>query len=197
VRIGVLALQGDVDEHIHAVETSLSKLGISGSVVKVKKRNDLDVSGLIVPGGESTAIWRLALHGGLMDEIRRRIIDGLPIMGTCAGAIFMAKEVRDRVVGETGQGVLGVMDISVVRNYYGRQRESFETDLEIEGIGKVRAVFIRSPIIVKTWGNAKPLVNYHDTYPMVIEDNMLAVTFHPELTTTAVHEWFISNLIKR
>jgi 5'-phosphate synthase pdxT subunit len=167
-------------------------------VARVKGVSDLrEISGLVIPGGESTAIWRLASRGGLMEEVRSRIMDGLPVMGTCAGAIFMAREVRDRVVGETGQGVLGVMDISVVRNYYGRQRESFETDLEIENVGKVRAVFIRSPIITKTWGDAKPLAKYHETYPVVIERNMLALTFHPELTTTVVHEWFIRNMVKR
>ncbi|WP_069807637.1 pyridoxal 5'-phosphate synthase glutaminase subunit PdxT [Vulcanisaeta thermophila] len=198
MRIGVLAVQGDVEEHEYAVRRAMERLGINGDVVRVKRVEDLTgLSGIIIPGGESTSIWRLTSRGNLMDKLRDEITNGLPVMGTCAGAIFMAREVRDRVVGETGQGVLNVMDISVVRNFYGRQRESFETTLNIEGIGTVRAVFIRAPAIVKYWGSAKPLVAYGDNYPVVIENNMLALTFHPELTTTLIHEWFIMNLVKR
>lgn len=198
MRIGILALQGDVEEHEYATKRAMEKLGIGGSVIKVKRPKDLsDLSAIIIPGGESTAIWRLSLHGDLIEKLRLKLSNGLPAMGTCAGAIFMAKEVRDRVVGETGQGLLGIMDISVIRNFYGRQRESFETELEIEGIGKVRAVFIRAPAIVKVWGTAKPLSKYADNYPVVLQENALALAFHPELTTDEVHAWFIREIVKR
>lgn len=198
MRIGILAVQGDVEEHEYAVNKAMERLGLPGSVVRVKRSEDLNgLSGIIIPGGESTTIWRLTSRGSLMERLREEVMNGLPVMGTCAGAIFMAKEVRDRVIGETGQGVLGTMDIAVIRNYYGRQRESFETALNIEGIGTVRAVFIRAPAIIKYWGSAKPLVTYADNYSVVLENNMLALTFHPELTTTIIHEWFLMNLVKR
>ncbi|ABW02610.1 pyridoxal 5'-phosphate synthase glutaminase subunit PdxT [Caldivirga maquilingensis] len=198
MKIGILAVQGDVEEHEYAVKKAMDELGISGDVARVKRIDDLrGLSGIIIPGGESTSIWRLTSKSNLMNALRDEVSNGLPAMGTCAGAIFMAREVKDRIMGETGQGVLGIMNISVVRNFYGRQRESFETTLNIEGIGTVRAVFIRAPAIVKYWGSAKPLVAYGDNYPVVIENNMLALTFHPELTTILVHEWFISNLVKK
>ncbi|ACB07522.1 pyridoxal 5'-phosphate synthase glutaminase subunit PdxT [Candidatus Korarchaeum cryptofilum] len=195
MRIGVLALQGDIEEHEQAIRDSSRSLGFKVDVVRVKRPGDLKgLSGILIPGGESTTIWKLS-QGELMLALRDEILNGLPAMGTCAGAIFMAKEVKDRVVGETGQGILGLMDMTVIRNYYGRQRESFEMDLNLEGIGSVRAVFIRAPAIVRIWGKANALSELNGTYPAVIQDNMLALTFHPELTTSKVHEWFLRELV--
>ncbi len=195
MKVGILALQGDIEEHEQAIRDSSRSLGCEVDIVRVKRPSDLhDLSGILIPGGESTTIWKLS-QGELMLALRDEILNGLPAMGTCAGAIFMAKEVKDRVVGETGQGVLGLMDITVIRNYYGRQRESFEIDLELDGIGRVRAVFIRAPAIVRIWGKAKALSELNGTYPAVIQDNMVALTFHPELVTSKVHEWFIGELV--
>ncbi len=146
MKVGVLALQGDVEEHEYAIRRAADELKINVDVVRVKKPEHLNgLNALVIPGGESTTIGSLASRNGLLDRLRDLIINGLPTLGTCAGAIFMAREVRDSVVGETGQPILGVMDIAVVRNAFGRQRDSFEVDVTIEGIGAVRAVFIRAP----------------------------------------------------
>ncbi|GAB6947689.1 hypothetical protein JCM16161A_18190 [Vulcanisaeta sp. JCM 16161] len=151
VRVGILALQGDVEEHEYAIRRAAEELGINVDVIRVKRVEHLNGLGaLVIPGGESTTIGSLARRNGLLDRLRESIINGLPTLGTCAGAIFMAKEVRDSVVGETGQPILGVMNIAVVRNAFGRQRDSFEMDLNIEGLGTVRAVFIRAPAIIRT-----------------------------------------------
>lgn len=197
MRVGILALQGDVEEHEYAVKRAAEELGVNVGVTRVKRIEHLDGLGaLIIPGGESTTIGSLARRNGLIDRLRDLIINGLPTLGTCAGAIFMAKEVRDSVVGETGQSILGVMDIAVVRNAFGRQGESFESDLEINGIGTVRSVFIRSPAIIRAWGSARPLASVmHPRLGNVItaaqENNMLATAFHPELTTTKIHKYLL------
>ncbi|WP_052885872.1 pyridoxal 5'-phosphate synthase glutaminase subunit PdxT [Vulcanisaeta distributa] len=197
MRVGVLALQGDVEEHEYAIKRASEELGINVDIIRVKKTEQLsDLSALVIPGGESTTIGSLARRVGLLDRLRDSIINGLPTLGTCAGAIFMAREVRDSVVGETGQPILGVMDIAVVRNAFGRQRDSFETDLSIDGIGTVRAVFIRAPAIVRAWGNARALAYVkHPRLGNVIaaaqEGDMMATAFHPELTTTKVHKYLL------
>ncbi|MEZ0318950.1 MAG: pyridoxal 5'-phosphate synthase glutaminase subunit PdxT, partial [Pyrobaculum sp.] len=120
-------------------------------------------------------------------------------LATCAGAIFLAKEVRDAVVGPTRQSTLGVLDISVVRNAYGRQKHSFETELDFEGVGRVRAVFIRAPAIVRVWGRAKPVAyvetpGFGKTAAAVVQDAHIATTFHPELADERVHAYFLSRL---
>lgn len=193
----MLALQGDVEEHEYAVKRAAEELGVNVDITRVKRVEHLNGLGvLIIPGGESTTIGSLARRNGLIDRLRDLIINGLPTLGTCAGAIFMAKEVRDSVVGETGQSILGVMDIAVVRNAFGRQGESFESDLEIDGIGIVRSVFIRSPAIIRAWGNTRPLASVmHPRLGNVItaaqENNMLTTAFHPELTTTKIHKYLL------
>jgi len=197
VKVGVLALQGDVEEHEYAFKAAAKELGLTIEVVKVKRPEQLsDIKAIVIPGGESTTIGSLANRVKLLDVLRERIIDGLPTLGTCAGAIFMAREVRDSVVGETGQPILGIMDIAVVRNAFGRQRDSFEVDVNVDGFGTLRAVFIRAPAIVKVWGDTKPLAKLrHPRVGEVIvaaqENAMLATAFHPELTTTAMHKYLL------
>lgn len=193
MKVGVLALQGDVEEHVEAFGKAAAELKAAVEVVEVKKPRQLeDVKALALTGGESTTIGLLAKRMDLLEQLRRAVEGGLPVLGTCAGAVLLAREVRDAVVGETGQPTLGVMDIAVVRNAFGRQRESFELDLDIEGFGRIRAVFIRAPAVVKTWGRAAPLgpVGHGKSgtvYTAAAEDNILATAFHPELTTTAFH----------
>lgn len=201
--IGVLALQGDVEEHICALRNCLRRLNLQGNIIKVKLPKHLEnIHALIIPGGESTTIGLLAKKVGLLEEIKSRIINGLPVFGTCAGMVMLAKEVKDSVVGETRQPILGVMNISVVRNIFGRQRESFEIDLSIPELGKtVRAIFIRAPAVIKYWGNAKPLATlHHEKYGelavLVREDHMLASAFHPELTEDITMIEYFLNIVK-
>ncbi len=194
MKIGILSLQGDVEEHEYALRKAAAELGKTIEVVRVKK-NLGDVSALVLPGGESTTFSALADVG----QLKKAIEGGLPVFATCAGVVFLAREVRDRVVGSTRQKTLGVLDIEVVRNAYGRQRNSFETELEVREVGRVRAVFIRAPAIVKTWGRAEPLAyvetpGFGATAAVVLQKPHLATVFHPELSTTSLHVYFLRGL---
>ncbi|PVU76228.1 pyridoxal 5'-phosphate synthase glutaminase subunit PdxT [Acidianus hospitalis] len=199
MKIGVLAYQGSFEEHALQAKRALDKLKIDGEIIAVKRVNDLDVDGIIIPGGESTTIGIVAQRMGLLEPLKEKIMEGLPVLGTCAGAIMLAKDVSDAKVGKKSQPLIGVMDISVIRNYYGRQRESFEANVDLRSIGGgiEKVVFIRAPAIVKVFGNAKSLSQFKDVHVMVQENNLLATTFHPELSgTTIVHEYFISMIKK-
>jgi len=198
VRVGVLALQGDFLEHVQM----LREIG-GVEAVLVKKPADLvAVDSLIIPGGESTTIGSLLQYRGLGERIAELAEKGLPIMGTCAGAILLAKRVSDRVVGETGQYTLGLMNIEVLRNAFGRQRDSFVAEVDVEGIGRVRAAFIRAPIIRSAWYPAK-ICGYLN-HPLVgsvgiaaVQGGLLAMAFHPEVTgERRIYEYFI-NLARR
>ncbi len=183
MKIGVLALQGAFIEHINI----LRELGVEA--VEVRLPEDLQgLDGLIIPGGESTTIGKLMKLFGLDTLITERVKQGMPVWGTCAGMILLAREIAD-----SDQPRLGLMDIKVKRNAYGRQVESFETDLEIEGIGKTRGVFIRAPYVEKAWGDAKVLSTHLDKIIMVQQgNNMLGTAFHPELTKELdVHKYFL------
>lgn len=189
MKIGVLALQGDFAEHI----SMLKRIGVETVEVRLPKHlNGLD--GLIMPGGESTTIGKLAVAYGLMEPLRE-FGKKHAIWGTCAGAIFLSKDVgRD-------QPLLELMDIKVQRNAFGRQVDSFETDLEIDELMKAtgtehpyHAVFIRAPIIESVSGSAKVLSALEDGRIVAAQQgHLLATSFHPELTgDTRFHEYFIS-----
>ena len=173
VRVGVLALQGDYREHAAVFD----RLG--ADVVLVRKAEQLDgIDALVVPGGESTTIGRLAERFGLVEPMREAIAAGLPVLGTCAGMIFLA-------ASTTGpdQVQLAVLDVVVERNAFGRQVESFETDLAVDGFDEpVRAVFIRAPWIAEA-GEGVEVLSEVDGHPVVVrQGNVLATSFHPELT---------------
>lgn len=197
ITVGVLALQGDFLEHLEI----LRETGVSAK--PVKKPEDLgDIDALIIPGGESTTIGTLMKIRNLIEPVVKLAENGTPILGTCAGAVLMAKKVVDRVVGETGQVTLGLMDISVVRNIFGRQKNSFVTDLEVEEIGVVKAAFIRAPGIVSAWGSAR-IIGYIE-HPVAgrvgaaaSQGNLVAVTFHPEITgDKKIYQHLISKITK-
>lgn len=172
-KVGVLALQGDVREHADAVEMA------GGAWSPVRLPADLaEIDALIIPGGESTTIGKLAGIYGLVQPLRAAIADGLPTLGTCAGMILLAAGIAG---GEQTQ--LGVMDIIVERNAFGRQNESFETNLEIAGLDEpFRAVFIRAPWVAKLGGGVKVVAAIDEHPVMVRQGNILAASFHPELT---------------
>lgn len=194
LRIGVLDIQGSVEEHI----AMLKKLG--RKIIGVKTKEDLaKVDGLIIPGGESTTIGKLLKKYGLDEEIKKRsrvqasrnaTHAPLVVWGTCAGAILLAKKVRNRAPEH-----LGLMDIEIERNAYGRQLDSFSTEIDVPVLGgkKVPAIFIRAPKAKKTSPAVKVLAQYCHWPVMLRQNNLLATMFHPELTTdTRVHEYFIS-----
>ena len=172
-RVGVLALQGDVREHVSA----LAALGVEPGLVKTPETL-AGVDALIIPGGESTTIGKLATRFGLLDPLRDAIRDGLPVYGTCAGMIFLAGAVTD---GD--QPLIGALDVVVRRNAFGRQNESFEADLDIAGLeSPFHAVFIRAPWIEKVGSEVEVLAAIGDHAVMVRQDHLLATSFHPELT---------------
>jgi 5'-phosphate synthase pdxT subunit len=172
VKAGVLALQGDFREH----SGILADCGVIPLLVRTPDELT-EVDCLVIPGGESTAIGRLARGHGLVEPIRERAGQGMPVFGTCAGMIAMATE----VVG--GEPLLSLMDLSVVRNAYGRQLDSFEADVDVRGVGSppVRAVFIRAPVVASV-GEDVDVLAEHDGHPVVCErGNLLVAAFHPEL----------------
>lgn len=182
MRIGVLGLQGAVREHLQ----SLARLRIEGKIVK--KMEDLPgLSGLILPGGESTAISLLAA-GPFLEELRHLASKGFPFFGTCAGMILLAREIEGR---ETPY--IGAIDITVARNASGRQVDSFETVLEVEGIGDdVPAVFIRAPYVKRMGEGVRALATYDGSVVMAQEENILVSSFHPELTDDLrIHRYFL------
>lgn len=184
--IGVLALQGDFREHAVA----LADCGVGSLEVRTLAQLHA-VDGLIIPGGESTTMARLLLAFDLMEPLRERIRDGLPVWGTCAGAILLAKEVTD-----LDRSPIGVMDISVERNAFGRQIDSFEADLQVAGVEgpPVHAVFIRAPVIREAGVGVDVLASLTDGRIVAArQGRLLATSFHPELTgDRRIHELFVS-----
>ena len=194
MKIGVVGLQGAVSEHLEATKRAMQKLGIKGDVIWVGRPEQIEgLDGIIIPGGESTTIGKLMVTTGLFEKIKQEAKRGTPILGTCAGLITLAKR-GDEQITRTKQPLLGLMDISVTRNAFGRQRESFEVDLEIPVLGDepLRAVFIRAPAVEEVWGNVQTLAKFGGKIVAVMQDNLLAVAFHPELTPdTRLHEYFL------
>lgn len=190
----MIAVQGAVSEHIDALNKALKKEKIQGQAVPVKTVDDLNgISGLVIPGGESTTISRLTRTAGLSDRIVKLAKEGLPILGTCAGTILLASE-GDRQVRDTDTKLLGLLDMQVSRNSYGRQVDSFETDLHINELGDkpFRAVFIRAPTILKVWGDTTVWAKEQQTIVAAKKGNILALTFHPELTDDLrIHQFFL------
>lgn len=188
MNVGVLALQGDFREHI----AMLASLGVQAREIRTPEEL-AGVDALVIPGGESTTIGRLASIYGLIDPIRTRHDDGMPVLGTCAGMIFVASSTAD---GDQPQ--LGILDACVRRNAFGRQVDSFEADLEVVGLtDPMHAVFIRAPWIEKIGGDVEVLASVVDedgeTRPVVVrQGRILATSFHPELTNdTRLHEMLL------
>lgn len=179
-RVGVLGLQGDVREH-------LSLLGrLDADPVVVKTPDALaSVDALVIPGGESTTIGKMAVRFGLLDPLKEAVRGGLPTYGTCAGMILLACAVT-----EGDQPLLGALDVVVQRNAFGRQNESFEANLDIDGLDEpFHAVFIRAPWIEKVGGEVEVLASIDEHPVMVRQDSILATSFHPELTGDGrIHE---------
>ncbi len=189
-RIGILALQGDVREHAHALELA------GADAVPVRRVSELDaVDGLVLPGGESTTMAKLARTFGLLEPLQQRIAAGLPVFGSCAGMILLADQVLD---GIAGQETLGGLDVTVRRNAFGRQVDSFEADVELEVVpgGPVHAVFIRAPWVESTGPGVEVLgrasVGAETRIVAVRQGSVLATSFHPELTgDPRVHALFV------
>lgn len=185
IKIGVLAVQGAFIEHIRIVQ----ELGVEAFEIRQKKDFNQSMNGLIIPGGESTAIGKLLRDLNMLDKIRNEIQEGLPVFGTCAGLILLAKKVEEGMVH------LGVMDITAKRNAYGRQLGSFYIEENFEGVGIIPMTFIRAPYITKVGDKVKILSVVNGHIVAAQEKNRLVTSFHPELTeSTKVHQYFIEKL---
>ena len=182
--IGVLSLQGDVPEHLRALEEA------GASAIQVKTREALEtVDGLVIPGGESTTVGMLLERFDLMEPLRRRVAGGMPLFGTCTGLILMAKEIAG-----SNQPRIGCMDVTVKRNAYGRQVDSFEADVAASVLGEepVRAVFIRAPQVTGVAPDVEVLAETEAGPVLVRQGRLLGATFHPELTGDCrIHRLFV------
>jgi pyridoxal 5'-phosphate synthase pdxT subunit len=192
--VGVLAMQGDVAEHLRALR------GAGAEAVPVRRAEELDrVDGLVIPGGESTTIWKLVDIFGLEQPLRKRIADGMPVFGSCAGMIMLADRLPDPA---SGQQTLGGIDMTVRRNAFGRQVDSFERDLDITGLdgGPYHAVFIRAPWVEDVGPDVEILATEPGTSRIVAvrQGRALATSFHPELTADGrIHELFVDMMRDR
>lgn len=186
MKVGVLGLQGDVREHLTA-------LGSAGSTATVVKRPDelASVDALVLPGGESTTIGKLLDRFELLQPLRERVRSGMPLYGTCAGMILMATDIAGR---EDAPHRLGVMDMAVRRNAYGRQIDSFEADLTVAGFDEpFRAVFIRAPAVERVGDDVEVLASCDDQPVLVRQGHMMASSFHPEMTgDPRIHQLFVA-----
>jgi 5'-phosphate synthase pdxT subunit len=187
--IGVLALQGDFREHREMLEG----MGVASGEVRTPRELD-GVRGLIIPGGESTTIVKLLGTSGLLEILRQKAQEGFPIWGTCAGMILLARQ-----LDETGTPALQAMDITVRRNAFGRQVDSFEADLAVAGLsgGPFRAVFIRAPVIEAVGPGVEVLARLADDRPVAArQGSLLATAFHPELTQDSrLHRFFVEQVV--
>jgi 5'-phosphate synthase pdxT subunit len=187
MRVGVLALQGDFREHIAA----LSAIGVEAIAVKTAEEIN-SVDALVLPGGESTTIAKLARIFGVFDLLKSKIANGLPVYGSCAGLILLANKIMD---GAEGQETFGGLEITARRNAFGRQVDSFEGEIEFAGVGKLNGVFIRAPWVEEVSSNVEVLATSHGHPVAVRQGKILATSFHPELTENhAVHRYFVEEI---
>ena len=199
LNIGVLAIQGDVQENLISTKKALEELNLDGNVIDVKTAQDIaNLDGLIIPGGESTTIGQLSLVNSSLKVMKEKIQKGMPVLGICAGMILLSKTADDRVVGKTNQPLLDLLDVKLERNSFGRQRESFEADVSMDSISipKFRGVFIRAPSVSDAGSDVQVLSKFNEKIVAVKKGNIIGTSFHPELTRdVSLHKYFV-NLIQ-
>ena len=197
MKIGVIAIQGNVEEHVIALEQTLAERGEAGEVLKIKHRGIVEsCDAIVIPGGESTTIGRLMEREGIFPEIKEAAKAGKPILGTCAGMVLLAKE-GDAEVAKTGQPLLGLMDVKVKRNAFGRQRESFEVPLQMSFLNEpFHAVFIRAPAIIHAADSVEVLATLNGHIVAAKQENIMGLSFHPELTEDRrIHHYFLDTAL--
>jgi 5'-phosphate synthase pdxT subunit len=186
MKIGILAIQGDIEENIEATTKALSSMSLQGKVMPVRYVDDLKkINGLILPGGESTAVGHmLALNPEMSHTLQARLLNGMPALGICAGMIVLAKKAYDMAIGEINQHLLNVLDIVIERNSFGRQHESFETDLAIDGLGAdpFKGVFIRAPSVKSVGPQVRVIGRLAEKIIAVQQGGLIGTSFHPELS---------------
>ena len=193
---GVLSIQGDVLENILSVKAAIDALGIDGTVTAVRTPDEISkVDGLVIPGGESTTIGQLSKFNGSLKILKEKIEQGMPVLGICAGMVLLSNNANDKVVGKIDQPLLNILDIKLERNSFGRQRESFESDISLDSIGipKFNGVFIRAPSISDVGSDVEVLSKFNEKIIAVKKNNVIGVAFHPELTSDiSLHKYFVN-----
>ncbi len=194
--VGVLSIQGDVQENILSAKSAIDELGLDGNVVDVRTPEEISqLDGLIIPGGESTTIGQLSLVNGSLKVLKEKIQSGMPVLGICAGMIMLSNTANDKIVGKTDQPLLDILDIKLERNSFGRQKQSFESDISMDSINisKFNGVFIRAPSVSDVGSDVEVLSKFNERIVAVKKGNVIATAFHPELTKdTALHKYFIN-----
>ena len=196
LNLGVLSIQGDVNENILSIKAAIDALDIDGTVTSVRTPDEISkVDGLVIPGGESTTIGQLSLFNGAFITLKDKIEQGMPVLGICAGMILLSKTVKDKVVGKIDQPLLDILDIKLERNSFGRQRESFESDISLNSIGipTFNGIFIRAPSISDVGSDVEILSKFNGKIIAVKMNNVIGVAFHPELTSDiSLHKYFVN-----
>ena len=200
VTIGVLGLQGDIEENVAATRQALQELQVDGSVEMVRYPEEMEkIDGLILPGGESTVQSTLAAIQRALPVIKKRISEGMPVLGTCAGMIMLSKRAYDRTVGDTKQKLIGNLDIVIERNAFGRQNDSFEADLSISLLGKeaFNGVFIRAPAVSELGKDVEVVAKFNNRIVAVKQKNIIGTAFHPELSgDSRMHTYLINRVLE-
>jgi len=193
--VGILALQGDVTENFMATMAALHDAGIDATVSQVKTPDQISkLDGLIIPGGESTMMGQLSMVNGAMNALKELIDGGTPVFGICAGMILLSKNSKDRVMGSTEQPLLDMLDVEIERNSFGRQKDSFQAEISLDpiGISSFQGVFIRAPAILTSGSDVTVLSKFNEKIIAVKQGNILATSFHPELTQdVSLHKHFV------
>ena len=199
--VGVLSIQGDVHENILSLNAAIDELDIDAKAVEVKTPDEISSSdGLIIPGGESTTIGHLSLTNGSLKVLKEKIENGMPTLGICAGMIMLSKTASDRTVGKTNQPLLEILDITLERNSFGRQKQSFEADVSLDSINipKFNGVFIRAPSISAVGSDVEVLSKFNEKIVAVKKGNVIGTSFHPELTSdVSLHKYFVGLVQKQ
>ncbi len=196
LNVGVLSIQGDVRENLDSVKAAIDELKIDGKVSSVKTPEEiLQSDALIIPGGESTTIGKLSLANDSLSVLKEKIESGMPVLGICAGMIMLSNTANDRIVGKTNQPLLNILDITLERNSFGRQKESFEAAISLTSIGipKFNGVFIRAPSVSDVGSDVTVLSKLGDKIIAVKKSNIIGTSFHPELTEdTSLYKYFLN-----
>ncbi|MEW6604138.1 MAG: pyridoxal 5'-phosphate synthase glutaminase subunit PdxT [Thermoproteota archaeon] len=185
ITIGVLGFQGDIEENVSATKQALREMQVDGNVELVRHPEEIEkVDCLIMPGGESTVQSTLAAIQQSLPVIKKRVSEGMPVLGTCAGMIMLSRRAFDRVVGDTKQKLIGNLDIAIERNAFGRQNESFEADLAISMLGMeaFKGVFIRAPAVSEIGKDVEVIAKLNNKIVAVKQKNIIGTAFHPELS---------------
>lgn len=198
VNIGVLGIQGDIEENISCTRSAIKRARRRGEIKVVRHSEDIEhLDALIIPGGESTVMSSLiSVQENVFQSVKRRISEGMAVMGICAGMIMLSRRAYDKVIGETKQNLLSVLDVVVERNAFGRQNDSFETDLRIPLIGKskFKGIFIRAPVVTEVGTGVEVIAKFNEKVVAVKQNNIIATSFHPELVDDRIHTLFIRGI---